>query len=445
LTRWAVRCTAGIMDQLYIGIDVGTSGCRAVALDASGRAVGQASQPMAPPRRSGKEIDQDPAVWWSAVEQVLTSLLDQLDRTQVRAIAVDGTSGTLLLTDAGGVPLGPGLMYNDTRAEAEAARIAAVAPATSGALGASSALAKLLYVTAKGDVAEAVHALHQADWIAARLSGRFGLSDQNNALKLGYDVVDQCWPTWPGTLGVRRELLPEVLVPGTVIGPIEEQQAGVFGLSSDVLIVAGTTDGVAAFLATGAFDVGDAVTSLGSTLVVKQLSDRPLFDQASGVYSHRLGDLWLPGGASNSGGAALARHFDVEAIERLTPILRPDVATGLDYYPLPDAGERFPIHDPSKPAVTEPRPDDDSVFLQGLLEGIAKIEGLAYQRLKELGGPPLKRVLTVGGGASNAAWTRIRRRCLGVEVVPAEKSEAAFGAARLARNGYENSGKGHES
>lgn len=433
------------MDQLVIGIDVGTSGCRAVALDGSGSAVAQAAQAMAPPRRSGNAIDQDPAIWWLTVKETLVDLLDQLDPKSVCAIAVDGTSGTLLLTDAGGTPLGPGLMYNDTRAEAEASRIAAIAPATSGAIGASSALAKLLHLTAKEDAAKAAHALHQADWIAAKLAGRFGLSDQNNALKLGYDVVEQRWPSWLQTLGVLRELLPEVLVPGRVIGPMAKAQAKAFGLSPDVLIVAGTTDGVAAFLATGAVDVGDAVTSLGSTLVVKQLSDRPLFDAPSGVYSHRLGDLWLPGGASNSGGAALACHFDVDAIERLTPLLRADVPTGLDYYPLPGEGERFPISDPAKPSITEPRPADDAVFLQGLLEGIAKIEALAYQRLRALGGPPLKRVLTVGGGAANPAWTSIRQRTLGVDVITAETSEAAFGAARLARQGYETFRKGHQN
>jgi sugar (pentulose or hexulose) kinase len=232
--------------------------------------------------------------------------------------------------------------------------------------------------------------------------------------------------------------LPEVLVPGTVIGPIALAPADAFGLSPETLIVAGTTDGVAAFLATGAAAPGDAVTSLGSTLVVKQLAERPIFDAASGVYSHRLGDLWLAGGASNSGGAALARFFDAASIERLTPALQPDFATGLDYYPLPGTGERFPINDPAKPATVEPRPADDARFLQGLLEGIAGIEFLAYERLEALGAPPLLRVLSVGGGAANPAWSRIRARRLGVDVLPAGHTEAAFGAARLARKGYDN-------
>lgn len=115
------------------------------------------------PRREGTAIDQDPAIWWAAASQALHDLLGQVDRAVVRAIAVDGTSGTLLLTDAGGTPLGPGLMYNDARAGRSAARITSIAPATSGVRGASSALAKLLHLVDAGAAVNASYALHQAD------------------------------------------------------------------------------------------------------------------------------------------------------------------------------------------------------------------------------------------------------------------------------------------
>jgi sugar (pentulose or hexulose) kinase len=426
------------MEELFLGIDVGTSGCRAMAVDRHGRLRCQAAVPTAAPNRQGVAIDQDPTVWWDGVERALIGLFEQCDRKAVKAIAVDGTSGTLVVTDGAGSPLGPGLMYNDARSVDQAARIKAIAPSTSGALGPTSALAKLLHLQEKGETKAAAHALHQADWIAAKLSGRLGFSDQNNALKLGYDVVEQRWPAWLGRLGLHLHLLPKVVVPGSAIGPIAKGQAAALGLSPDVLIVAGTTDGVAAFLATGAAEPGDAVTSLGSTLVVKQLTDRPLFDTASGVYSHRLGDLWLPGGASNSGGAALRQFFDVETMERLTPELRPEQPTGLDFYPLPGIGERFPLNDPLKPSVTAPRPESDAMFLQGLLEGIAGIEELAYQSLRRLGAPRLRSVRTVGGGAANTAWTAIRRARLGVPMLEPDNTEAAFGAARLARKGYDD-------
>ncbi|MCJ9707355.1 FGGY-family carbohydrate kinase, partial [Bradyrhizobium sp. SHOUNA76] len=155
-------------------------------------------------------------------------------------------------------------------------------------------------------------------------------------------------------------------------------------------------------IATRADTPGDAVTSLGTTLVVKLLATRPIFAANQGVYSHRLGERWLAGGASNSGGGALLAHFTAADMERLTPQLRPEVPTGLDYYPLPKPGERFPIADPALPAKVAPRPSDDRRFFQALLEGIAGIEALAYRRLAELGAPKLRRVVSIGGGAKNA-------------------------------------------
>ncbi|MGI9434426.1 MAG: FGGY family carbohydrate kinase, partial [Geminicoccaceae bacterium] len=176
------------MNALYVGIDFGTSGCRAAAIDQGGRPAGQFAVAM-PPDRDGAAVEQDPHIWWTALQQALCGLLDNLDRDAVRSLAVDGTSGTLLLTDGGAAPLGPALMYNDARAEGEAAEIGTVAPAESGVLGASSALAKLLHLQKSEPASGARHALHQADWIAGRLSGKLGISDHNNALKLGYDVI----------------------------------------------------------------------------------------------------------------------------------------------------------------------------------------------------------------------------------------------------------------
>jgi sugar (pentulose or hexulose) kinase len=311
----------------------------------------------------------------------------------------------------------------------------AAAPPESGAHGASRARAKLLHLLGRDGVGEAHYAAHQADWIAGRLVGRFGFSDENNALKLGYDPVRRGWPEWLAALGVPSSLLPTVLVPGARVGGLHPTAAAALGLPSGAEVRAGTTDGVAAFVATRATGEGDAVTSLGSTLVVKLVSDRPVFAPKEGVYSHRLGERWLAGGASNSGGAALLAHFTPAQMAELTPRLDPERPTGLDYYPLPSPGERFPVADPNLPPRVTPRPPDDALFFQGLLEGIAAIEATAYARLAALGAPPLRRVVSIGGGATNAAWTAIRARRLGVPVTAAEETEASFGAALLALHG----------
>ncbi|MDU6730870.1 MAG: FGGY family carbohydrate kinase, partial [Bradyrhizobium sp.] len=161
------------MTELFVGIDVGTSGVRACAVDARGDIQGAAAMALAAPRQSGNALDQDPELWWQAATAAISKLGEIIDLGAVARIAIDGTSGTLLLIDADGRPRSPGLMYNDARATHEAKRIAAVAPPESGAHGASSALAKLLHLMASTSGAR--HAVHQADWIAGRLAGRHGV------------------------------------------------------------------------------------------------------------------------------------------------------------------------------------------------------------------------------------------------------------------------------
>ena len=274
--------------DLFLGIDIGTSGVRAVAIDRAGRVCAQAARAIPAPIRDGPLLTQEPEIWWHAVSEVLAALSGTAGE-RIRSLAVDGTSGTLLLADERGDSLTVGLMYNDASSVAEAQRIKQVAPAESGGHGASAALAKLLRLQSSHPKAR--YALHQADWIVGKLSGRYGVSDENNVLKLGYDVAARRWPEWFDQLGVRRELLPEVFVPGEAVAKIDSQVARKLGLRDDITIAAGSTDGVAGFLATGAAEIGDAVTSLGSTLVIKVLSQRSLFAPQFGIYSHRLGDM----------------------------------------------------------------------------------------------------------------------------------------------------------
>jgi sugar (pentulose or hexulose) kinase len=417
---------------LALGIDVGTSGVRICAIDDRGTVVARAAVAMPAPRRRGRAVRQEAGVWWTAARKALAKLPDAIDGRAVRAIAVDGTSGSVLAVDASGAPLAPARMYNDSAAAEAAAVIAAVAPPATAAHGASSALARAIELQRTPGVARI---LHQADWIAGQLSGRYDVTDENNALKTGYDPVQRRWPDWIAQTGMQMRLLPGVMPAGTRIGAIRPEVARGFGLPPDVAVVAGTTDGCAAFLATGAAQPGDGVTSLGSTLTLKLLTEAPVFAPAFGIYSHRIGDAWLAGGASNSGGAVLLSFFPQRRLRALEQHLDPDRPTGLDYYPLAAPGERFPFNDPALAPRVSPRPPEDHLFLQGLLEGIAAIEALGYRRLAELGATPLQSLRSVGGGAANRAWTRIRQARLAVPFLAARADEAAAGAARLAWRG----------
>jgi sugar (pentulose or hexulose) kinase len=230
-------------------------------------------------------------------------------------------------------------------------------------------------------------------------------------------------------------LLPEVIPAGHIIGTLQPELAKHWGMNVDTRIVSGTTDSTAAFIASGASRPGEAVTALGSTLVLKVIAEQPVFAPEYGVYSHPLGEHWLVGGASNSGGAVLRHFFSAQQMALLSAQLQPQEPTGLDYYPLTAPGERFPINDPQLAPRLSPRPSDDARFFQGLLEGIAEIEKAGYEKLAQLGAPYPASVRSNGGGAANEAWTVIRGQLLGVEMLAATRSEAAYGSALLARNG----------
>jgi sugar (pentulose or hexulose) kinase len=421
------------MQNCYLGLDLGTSGCRAVAIDSAKRLIAQVSVPLASPLRSPDGgSQQNPALWWLAVVEALARLARKLPGHHPSALALDATATSLLLTTPRGIPLGSAMMYDDNRALSQAALIRKLAPPDSPVHGASSSLAKLLYLKQAHAPATGTRVLHQADWITGRLSGRFGFSDWNNCLRLGFDPADETWCAWLRQLDLGGILLPQVLAPGTPVGRLLPGLADRTGLPTDLTICTGTTDSTASVLATGSAKTGDGVTVLGSTLVIKLVSPVPVTAPEFGVYSHRIGDLWLAGGASNSGGAVLRRYFTDEQLQDLSRQLRPEFSTGLDYYPLSRPGERFPVADPYLAPRLQPRPAEDRVFLQGLLEGMAAIEVQGYRLLEKLGAPSVRRVVSIGGGARNEAWRIIRENFLRVPVGIAQHQEAAYGAALLA-------------
>lgn len=366
----------------------------------------------------------------------MLSLLQTIERENIRALAIDGTSGTVLLTDDHGNPLTPGLMYNDARATVELEQIRAVAPADSPANAVTAGLPKLLWLVRHTQQAPICYAMHQADWLTFQFTQKPGLSDSNNCLKTGYDPINQVWPHWLSQLDISRDWLPDVHTPGSPLTTLATDIADSLGLSDKVVVVSGTTDSTAAIMATGAHDIGDAITSLGSTLVCKVISDRPISASDHGIYSQPYGRHWLVGGGSNSGGAVLRQYFSDVQMQAMQTRLTPDQPTGLDYYPLPGPGERFPVNDPAMRPRLAPRPQDDAQFFQGLLEGIAQIEYNGYRLLHELGAPYPTSVRSVGGGAANQAWTRIRSRLLKTDMLEVEHSEAAYGSALLARQGF---------
>lgn len=421
---------------IYIGIDLGTSGIRACAINDQLEIMASSTLPLPAPQTHNSGVQQDPVIWWQVLQDVFKRLGKEIHLHDVQAIAVDGTSGTVCLTDDSGVPVTTALMYNDARASKQLQHIRKIAPENTAANAVSACLPKIMWLSEHNDAKNIRHIMHQADWITFQFTQLAGHSDVNNCLKTGYDPVKKQWPEWIEKLDLPLEWLPKVHPPGERITIINNEIATTLGLSDETRIISGTTDSSAAFIATGASQIGDAVTSLGSTLVTKIISKKPIFFSEYGIYSQPFGDRWLVGGGSNTGGAVLRHYFNDEKMKALSEHIQPDKPTGLDYYPLIKPGERFPINDPELKPRLSPRPQNDIEFFQGMLEGIANIEHEAYRLLSRLGAPYPTSVRTVGGGVVNQKWTQIRAKTLNVDMLDTKHTEAAYGSALLARQGY---------
>lgn len=420
--------------NLYLGIDFGTTGARSTIIDSQGTIHCETEYTFADAQQP-----ELPSVWQNALSAVIEQIPATI-RNQVSAIALDGTSSTVMLCDTDGIPVCEPILYNDARGAAVTETLRAIAPPNHTVLSATSSLAKLLWWQDFREDTSPLYFLHQADWLAFLLHGKLGISDYHNALKLGFDVDTLCYPDWliQGIAGAVTPKLPQVVAPGTPVGKVRVELGDRFGFPRHCTVYAGTTDSIAAFLASGVNSPGEAVTSLGSTLAVKLLSYTRVDDSRYGIYSHKLGDLWLVGGASNTGGAVLRHFFTDTELNNYSTQIDPKQESLLDYYPLLQKGDRFPINDPNLPPRLEPRPTESVEFLHGLLESIARIEARGYQLLQELGATPLTKVYTAGGGAKNLVWSAIRKRYLKVPVETPVQTAAAYGSALLAKQGSES-------
>ncbi|MEV6671764.1 FGGY family carbohydrate kinase [Streptomyces sp. NPDC051162] len=423
---------------VWLGLDLGTQSARCVAVDGDGHILAAAARPL-DSHRAGERHEQDPEQWWSALAATCREALAGIAPERVRGLAVDGTSGTVLLADPHGAPLTPGLMYDDGRASEQAVRVNAVGEPVWQELGYRSmqpswALPKLLWLLDHQAAAPGARLLHQVDLITWRLTGHQVAADASHALKTGYHLLQERWPTGElARLEIPSGLLPDVVRPGSVLGTVCADAARATGIPEGTTVVAGMTDGCAAQIGAGAVRPGAWNSVLGTTLVLKGTSPHLVRDPAGVVYCHRGPDgQWLPGGASGSGAGVLSRHFDRA---ELTPLTRQ--AQGKDWdavaYPLVSAGgERFPFRAPdAHPFVLGETPTRAQEFHAFLL-GVACVERLCFDYLDHLGAPVDGPLTLTGGGTRNPYWNRLRADVLGRTVRLPLQAESAVGMAVLA-------------
>ncbi len=406
-------------DPLVLGIDLGTSGVRLAVINFENELIHTSETSY----QESLESPED----WTICCTLLIKNIPKTIKEKVVAIAVDGTSGTLLACERNGTPLQNALPYSLSCPEQES-KLKELVQDGALASSTSSSLARALRLI--DHHGEDILLRHQADWISGWLINDWTWGEEGNNLRLGWNLINNNWPQAFSRISWKRAL-PKIVKSGSPLLTISSQKSKYLSLPPKTLVVSGTTDSNAAVLGVNP-GKDDGVTILGSTIVLKRFVECPII--GSGITNHRIGENWLCGGASNAGGALLKQIFSDEQLKELSRQINPETESGLMLRPLPFPGERFPVDDPKLQPILTPRPISDSLYLHGLLEGLAKIEAQGWERLVELGAPKPKRVITIGGGAKNPQWRKLRERILEIPI-HTSKANSAKGVARLAIKG----------
>lgn len=429
----------GSPDAAWVGIDIGTQSVRALAVARDGVVLGSGAQPLSS-HRDGNRHEQDPEQWWTAAADACRQATAGLPPQAVRGVAVDATSGSVLLIDDAGRALTPALMYDDGRASTVLDVVNDTGADVWATLGygrmqPSWALPKLIWlIRAYPGIVRGARLAHQSDFVNRRLVGHDVASDLSNALKTGADLIKQTWPQDVlDRLGVPPHLMPGLTLSGTQLGTVSGPAAAATGLPVGTPVISGMTDGCAAQIGAGALREGDWNSVLGTTLILKGVTPHLLHDPSAAVYSHRAPDGdWLPGGASSTGAGIIARDYAGQDLPDLNRRAVRHEPSSVLAYPLAGRGERFPFVAPRAEAFLLGRPESSADRYAAVLQGVAYIERLCIDYLDHLGASVDGSWVITGGATRNTYWNQVRADVLGRPVSLPENAEPALGMAVLA-------------
>jgi sugar (pentulose or hexulose) kinase len=421
-----------------LGIDVGTSGVRSIAVTAGGDVLAEARAPLSDLPAAGAAHEQDAVAWWSAVCQTIQELRRTLEPQgrwrQIAGMAVTSTSGSLVLADAQGEPVRPAMLYDDGRAGTVATELNGRLPAGETPINASYSLAKALWVRQHEPLVwkRATHILHPADWLNARLTGQLGICDYSNALKLGYEPEESGWIAAVGLADLPASMFPRVVAPGDQVGTVSTQASEQTGVATGVPVLAAASDGLASLVGSGASEPGQANTTLGTTLVWKVLTAAaPRL--GPGMYCHHLpNNLRVPGAASNTGPGSLRFENTGATPEEMDRRAAAHLPSLIQCYLLGSRGERFPFLNPQAEAFWDGTPASPDEAYAAQLQSLACVELWGYERLEACGVAVGNEVFSAGSAAASPVLSQLRANILNRNVLRSANPTASFGAAILA-------------
>ena len=433
-----------------IGLDLGTSGVKAVLLSSTGTLLAEASVGLEVSRPQPLWSEQNPADWWAATDVAMQRLRDAAGPVhwqQVSALAVAGQMhGAVLLNDRSEV-LRPAILWNDGRSQAQCAELELLEPATRR-ITANRAMAgftapKLMWVAQHEPqvFAQVAKVLLPKDWLVWRLTGVMSSDCSDAAGTLWLDVAKRAWsePMLRAS-GMSITQMPTLHEGPDVVGTLLEAWTHAWGLPADVRVAAGAGDNAAGAVGVGVVRPGEAFLSLGTSGVIFVATDGPHANPERGVHTfcHALPNTWHQMAVMLSASSALSWWCGITGAEPADLLARLKVGELRDDAPLflPYlSGERTPHADPGSTGsfhgLTHAHSRDDMSY--AVIEGVAFAFADGMAALRDAGSHPTS-LLAIGGGSRSDVWLQLLADVLGLSIHRPAGAEVgpALGAARLA-------------
>jgi xylulokinase len=446
------------MAKKFLGIDIGTSGTRAVLIDESGRVLGSATvehRPISSPHPGWAE--QDPDDWWSAARRAIPECLAKANASasEVLSVGLTGQMHGLVLLDAEGKVLRPSLIWCDQRTEAECREITEAVGAkrlielTANPALTGFTLPKIWWVRKHEPQiwARVKRIMLPKDYVRFRLTGAHAIDVADASGTLMFDVVHRRWSTeMLKVSGLAEEMLPRVFESPEVTGKVSDEGGRAAGLQSGTPVVAGAGDQAAGAVGMGIVRPGAVSATIGTSGVVFAATSTPTFDPKGRIHTfcHAVPNRWHVMGVTQAAGFSLRWFRDQfgaggdgarEPYEQLMDeaAKAPSGSDGLLWAPYL-MGERTPHLDPHARGalVGITSTHTRAHVVRAILEGVAfslRDTLTIFAELKL----PVASIRLGGGGARGGLWRQIQADVYGMPVDLVEAEEGpAYGAALLA-------------
>jgi xylulokinase len=441
---------------MFLGVDVGSGGTRAVLIDRAGKVIASFASEHAPIRSEHIGwAEQSPEDWWRAAREAIAGAMASsgLAGSEIEAVGLTGQMHGCVMLDAQGQVLRPALIWCDQRTQpqcdwlTEKIGFERLIELTCNPALPNFTLTKLLWVREHQPeiFAKIAHVLCPKDYVRYRLTGEFAMDMQEASGTLLLDVAHRRWsPEMAEAAGIPMAWLPRLFEGPEICARISDTGAGATGLAAGTPVAAGAGDQGAGAVGMGILAPGSVSATIGTSGVVFAATDAPTKDRLGRLHTfcHAAPGRWHVMGVTNGAGLSLRYFRDTFApgssYDELMDLATdtPDGSDGLMWAPYL-FGERTPHLDPTARAafVGITASHTRAHFVRAVLEGVAFSLRDTLTLFHELG-VPVKAIRLGGGGARGPLWRQIQANVYGhpVELLEAEEG-GAFGAALLAGTG----------